>query len=462
MPVTPSPTDVAQLMAALLDESPAAAAPAQTAPAPTAQPMSPVAAARAQSAPARHPETAAQVPVPVPAAPRSAEPARGSEADGAEMDLAAATKTLEKLMLYAKQHNASDIFIAPDFPPSVKINGLLTPLSDKPLSPAQTQAIVFSTMNAKQRQEFAQNLELNYAVRPWDDLRFRVNAYHEQGRIGMVMRKINMKIDTVDELGLPQVLKKLALTPRGLIIVVGATGSGKSTSLAAMVDHRNKNTSGHIVTIEDPIEYVHRHHKSIVTQREIGIDTESWHEALKSAMRQAPDVVIVGEVRDEDSMSHAMQLSQTGHLCMCTLHATNANQAIERVINFYHEDRHPQVYMDLAINLCAIISQRLVRKADGSGRTVAMDIMLNSPAVQDLIFKGEIAGIKEIMERSEDEGMQTFDGHLLALYKQNVITFEEALRNADSVNNLRLAIKLYDEGNEKQSIFDRVSNLSVI
>ncbi|MDO5686197.1 MAG: PilT/PilU family type 4a pilus ATPase [Neisseria sp.] len=367
-----------------------------------------------------------------------------------------------KLMEYAAEHNASDIFIAPDFPPAVKINGKITPLSDKPYAPATTRDLVYSTMNEKQIREFESEWELNYAHRATDEVRFRVNAYHEQGRVGMVMRKINTEIATLDDLKLPEVLKRLAMAHRGLIIVVGATGSGKSTSLAAMVDYRNKRAAGHIVTIEDPIEFVHRHHKSIITQREIGIDTESWHVALKSAMRQAPDVVIVGEVRDEDSMSHALQLSQTGHLCMCTLHATNANQAIERVINFYNEDRHPQIFMDLAMNLVAIVSQRLVVKADGSGRTVAMDIMLNTPAVQDLIFKGDIDGIKEIMTRSEDDGMQTFDQHLFELYKEGVIDFDEAMRNADSANNLRLAIKLYEEGLSPDERNKRVQHLDLM
>lgn len=376
--------------------------------------------------------------------------------------LGKAYETMFKLMEYAAEHNASDIFIAPDFPPAVKINGKITPLSDKPYAPATTRDLVYSTMNEKQIREFESEWELNYAHRATDEVRFRVNAYHEQGRVGMVMRKINTEIATLDDLKLPEVLKRLAMAHRGLIIVVGATGSGKSTSLAAMVDYRNKRAAGHIVTIEDPIEFVHRHHKSIITQREIGIDTESWHVALKSAMRQAPDVVIVGEVRDEDSMSHALQLSQTGHLCMCTLHATNANQAIERVINFYNEDRHPQIFMDLAMNLVAIVSQRLVVKADGSGRTVAMDIMLNTPAVQDLIFKGDIDGIKEIMTRSEDDGMQTFDQHLFELYKEGVIDFDEAMRNADSANNLRLAIKLYEEGLSPDERNKRVQHLDLM
>ena len=253
---------------------------------------------------------------------------------------------LQKIMLYAAEKNASDIFIAPEFPPAVKINGKITPLSSKPYSAETTRDTVLSTMTPKQIKDFQNELELNYAIKANSDVRFRVNAYHEQGRIGMVMRKINTEIATLDELGLPPILKDLSLEKRGLIIVVGATGSGKSTSMAGMVDHRNKLLAGHIITIEDPVEYVHRHHKSIITQREVGLDTLSWHAALKSAMREAPDVVIVGEVRDEESMSRAMELAQTGHLCMCTLHATNANQAIERVINFFDEARHAQIFMD--------------------------------------------------------------------------------------------------------------------
>lgn len=355
-------------------------------------------------------------------------------------------ETIFKLMTYAIKNNASDIFIAPDFPPAVKINGTVRPVSKSPYSAQVARDIVYSTMTVKQIEEFERELELNYAHRATDEARFRVNAYHEQGRIGMVMRKINTEITTLDELQLPPILKKLAMANRGLLIVVGATGSGKSTTLAAMVDHRNMRSAGHIITIEDPIEFVHRHKKSIVTQREIGMDTESWHVALKSAMRQAPDVVVVGEIRDTVSMDHALQLAQTGHLCMCTLHATNANQAIERVINFYNEDRHAQIFMDLAINLVAIVSQRIMMRADGMGRTVAMDIMLNTPAVQDLILKGDIGGIKEIMAKSQDEGMLTFDGHLFELYKTGVIDYDEAMRNADSANNLRLEIKLYEEG----------------
>lgn len=379
-----------------------------------------------------------------------------------QQNLQQAYVNLQKIMLYAAEKNASDIFIAPEFPPAVKINGKITPLSSKPYSAEMTRDTVLSTMTPKQINEFHTELELNYAIKANSDVRFRVNAYHEQGRVGMVMRKINTEIATLDDLGLPTILKNLSLEQRGLIIVVGATGSGKSTTMAAMVDHRNKLMAGHIITIEDPVEYVHRHHKSIVTQREVGMDTLSWHAALKSAMREAPDVVIVGEVRDEESMSRAMELAQTGHLCMCTLHATNANQAIERVINFYDEARHAQIFMDLALNLKSVISQRLVVKKDGTGRTVAMDILLNNPAIQDLVFKGDIGGIKEIMARAQEEGMQTFDQHLLRLYSEGIIDYEEALRNADSINDLRLAIKLWEEGRDKKHVFDRVDNLNLI
>ncbi len=358
---------------------------------------------------------------------------------------------LERIMLMATQKNASDIFIAPDFPPAIKVNGTIVPLSKRPLLPEQTHQLVYSTMRDSQQEEFQNDLELNYAINLNEEVRFRVNAYHEQGRVGMVMRKINTEITTLEELAMPDVLKRLSTLKRGLIIVVGATGSGKSTTLAAMVDRRNKLLPGHIITIEDPIEFVHRHKKSIVTQREVGLDTENWHSALKSAMRQAPDVVIIGEVRDEESMSHALQLAQTGHLCLCTLHATNANQAIERVINFYNEERHPQVFMDLALNLAAIVSQRLVMKKDASGRLAAIEIMLNTPAIQDHIFKGEIAELKEIMSRSQEDGMQTFDNHLLRLFKEGTIDYDEALRNADSTNDVRLAIKLWQDGQVAQA-----------
>lgn len=373
-----------------------------------------------------------------------------------------AYRILYNIMQYATQQNASDIFIAPGFPPALKVNGILTPISDKPYSQEATRDIVYSTMSERMVQQFESELELNYAHRATDEVRFRVNAYHEQNRVGMVMRKINTEIATLDDLQLPSVLKNLAMERRGLIIVVGATGSGKSTSLAAMVDYRNKRAAGHIITIEDPIEFVHRHHKSIVTQREVGIDTESWHEALKSAMREAPDVVIVGEVRDQIAMSHAMELSQTGHLCMCTLHATNANQALERVINFYDEERHRQIYMDLSLDLRAIISQRLIRRKDGRGRVVAMEVMLNTPAVADLVAKGDIGGIKEIMQRSEDDGMQTFDEHLFELYVNGVISYDEAMHNADSANNLRLKIKLLEDGQHQDESAARRSNLHIL
>ena len=369
---------------------------------------------------------------------------------------------LYQIMRHADEVNASDIFIAPGFPPALKINGVLTPLSDEKLDNETAQNIVYSTMTPNNIREFTEKLELNYAHRATDFVRFRVNAYHEQNRVGMVMRKINTKIATLDDLKLPPILKKLALERRSLIIVVGATGSGKSTTLAAMVDYRNKRMANHIITIEDPIEFVHQHQKSIITQREVGIDTASWHEALKSAMREAPDVVIIGEVRDQLSMSHAMELSQTGHLCFCTLHATNANQAIERVINFYDEDRHPLVFMDLSMNLQAIISQRLVRKKDGTGRTVAMDIMLAVPAIKDFILKGQIDMLKDTMNRSEDEGMQTFDQHLFQLYCEDVISFDEAMANADSQNNLRLQIQLWEEGQNSEKRQSRSDKLDLL
>lgn len=373
-----------------------------------------------------------------------------------------AYKTLYKIMRYAAEHNASDIFIAPGFPPAVKINGTIIPIAEKPFSQENTRDIVYSTMSERMIHQFEKELELNFAHRATDEVRFRCNAYHEQNRIGMVMRTISTKIATLDELELPPVLKTLAMKRRGLIIVVGATGSGKSTSLAAMVDHRNTRLPGHIITIEDPIEFVHQHKKSIVTQREIGIDTIDWHEALKSAMREAPDVVIVGEVRDQEAMSHAMELSQTGHLCMCTLHATNSNQAIERVINFYDEMRHAQIFMDLSLDLAAIISQRIIRRKDGSGRVVAMEVMLNTPAVAELILKGDIGGIKDIMNRSDDEGMQTFDQHLFQLYKNDVISYDEAIMNANSANNLRLEIKLYEEGLDQGQRGRRIEKMDLM
>ena len=368
---------------------------------------------------------------------------------------------LEKMAAECEKRGASDIFISTGFPPSFKINGELIPVPLKALTHIDTQILVYSTMTPEQRARFDQELELNYSATSKDGVRFRVNAYHEQGRMGMVWRRITTKIMTVDDLQLPQGLKELAMQPRGLIILAGATGSGKSTSMAAMLDWRNKHSAGHIVTIEDPIEYIHSPIKSIITQREVGLDTHSWGAAVQSAMRQAPDVVCVGEVRNEHSMEKAMQLAQTGHLVFFTIHANNAVQAIERILGFYPEERHQQVLMDLALNVVSIIGQRLARLKAG-GRTAIVDLMINTPAMQDHIFKGELMECMALMNRAETDGMQTFDQDLFKLYTEGRITFDEALRQAESVNDLRLRITLWEEGNEATHIFERVSDLEVL
>ena len=367
---------------------------------------------------------------------------------------------LEKMAAECEKRGASDIFISAGFPPSFKINGELTPVPLKPLTQQDTQVLVYSTMSSEQRSRFDHELELNYSATSKDGIRFRVNAYHEQGRMGMVWRRITTNILTVDDLKLPQGLKELVMKPRGLLILAGATGSGKSTSMAAMLDWRNKHAAGHIVTIEDPVEYLHKPIKSIFTQRELGVDTTSWSMAVQSAMRQAPDVVCVGEVRNEHTMEYALQLAQTGHLCMFTIHANNAVQAIERIMDFYPEERHQQVLMDLALNIVGIIGQRLARLKEG-GRTAIVDLLINSPAMQDHIFKGELMECMELMNRSETDGMQTFDQDLFKLYTDGRITVDEALRQAESVNDLRLKIELWDKGNDKEAIYDRVSNLSL-
>ena len=354
------------------------------------------------------------------------------------------------------------MLICSGFPPSLKIDGNLIPVPLPALTPAETEQIVASTMNAAQREEYVRAHEINYSVQSKGNVRYRVNSYHEQGRCGLVMRRINTEIPSVEDLALPLKLKELVMQKRGLLILAGATGSGKSTSMAAMLDHRNRNLPGHIITIEDPIEYLHVPRRSIITQREIGIDTESWEIAVQSAMRQAPDVVCVGEVRSVESMEYALQLAQTGHLCIFTIHATTANQTIERIMNLYPEERHKQVLIDLAMNLVGIIGQRLVVKKGGKGRTAIVDLMINTPAVQDLVFKGDLLGIKDLMTRGQGDGMQTFDQHLFDLYVAGTIDYDEAIRQADSANDLRLRIQLYEEGNKSDHIFDRVSDLNLI
>ena len=369
---------------------------------------------------------------------------------------------LDRMCAEAESRNASDIFISAGFPPAMKVSGVLSPVPHKALTGEETAAIVESTMNPEQLEAFNQNWEINYSVQSRSNTRYRVNAYHEQGRVGMVLRRINQKIPEIDELGLPPKLKDLALTPRGMLILAGPTGSGKSTTMASMLDYRNNKVPGHIVTIEDPIEYIYKPRRCIFTQREVGIDTPDWKIAVQSAMRQAPDVVCIGEVRSESSMEYAMQLAQTGHLCVFTIHANNAAQAIERITNFYSEDRRPQVLMDLALNLTGIIGQRLVIRKNRTLRTAVIDLLLNTPAMQDLIFKGDLMDVHGLMQRSSTEGMQTFDQHLFNLYIKDQIEYDEALRQADSVNDLRLRIQMHEEGNDPARLYDRISDLNLM
>ncbi|WP_415752587.1 PilT/PilU family type 4a pilus ATPase [Neisseria shayeganii] len=397
-----------------------------------------------------------------PAKPQAAAPKAAPKVEGLLRERAQLHPLLEKMAEESLKRNASDIFISSNFPPSFKIDGTLIPVPLKPLTEDEAAQIVYSTFNDEQKEAFPKELELNYSLQSKSGIRFRVNAYHEQGRIGLVMRRITTDILTIDDLQLPQSLKTLAMRKRGLIILAGATGSGKSTSQAAMLDWRNKHSAGHIVTIEDPIEYIHSPIKSIITQREVGLDTHSWGAAVQSAMRQAPDVVVVGEVRNEMSMEYALQLAQTGHLCFFTIHATNASQTVERIMNLYPEERHPQILMDLALNLVGIIGQRLVLKKGGKGRTAIVDLLINTPAMQDHIFKNQLMEARDLMERAEDDGMQTFDQDLFRLYINGEIDYDEALRQAESANDLRLRIKLYEEGRASEHIFERVGDLNLM
>lgn len=433
-------------------------APAQAQPQPQPQPTPQHQAAPQQ--PAARPAPAAPNHPPLHAAP--AQPVGHGPNQHLTRERAKLHPLLEKMADESLKRNASDIFISSNFPPSFKIDGTLVPIPVKPLTEDEAAQIVYSTFNDEQKAKFPVEWELNYSLQSQNGIRFRVNAYHEQGRIGLVMRRITTNILTIDDLRLPQVLKELSMRKRGLIILAGPTGSGKSTSQAAMLDWRNKHSAGHIVTIEDPIEYIHSPIKSIITQREVGLDTHSWGAAVQSAMRQAPDVVCVGEVRNEHSMEYALQLAQTGHLCFFTIHATNASQTVERIMNLYPEERHPQILMDLALNLVAIIGQRLVLKKGGKGRNAIIDLLINTPAMQDHVFKNQLLEARELMERAEDDGMQTFDQDLFRLYINNEIDYDEALRQAESANDLRLRIKLYEEGRESTHIFERVNDLNLM
>jgi twitching motility protein PilU len=351
----------------------------------------------------------------------------------------------EKLLALMVEKGASDLFITAGVPPSMKLHGKVVPVTTTPLSPEKAREIVLSVMNEKQRQEFLESKELNFAISARGIGRFRTSAFYQRNLAGMVLRRIETNIPKVDDLGLPEVIKELAMTKRGLVIFVGATGTGKSTSLASMVGHRNRNSKGHIISIEDPIEFIHQHQGCIITQREVGIDTDSFETALKNTLRQAPDVILIGEVRSRETMDHAIAFAETGHLCLCTLHANNANQALDRIIHFFPADRHSQLWMDLSLNLKGIVAQQLIPTPDGNGRRACLEVLLNTPLAADLIRKGEVAELKELMKKSTEMGMQTFDQALYDLYDRGEITYEDALSHADSSNDLRLMIKLGSE-----------------
>jgi twitching motility protein PilU len=373
-----------------------------------------------------------------------------------------ATKFINDLLRLMISRKGSDLFLTAEFPPAIKVDGKVTKVSPQPLTGQHTLQLARAIMNDKQAAEFERSKECNFAISPQGVGRFRANAFIQQGSVGLVLRTIPADVPTIASLDLPPVLRQVVQAKRGLVIVVGATGSGKSTSLAAMVDERNQTTFGHIITIEDPIEFVHPHKNCIITQREVGIDTDSWEQALKNTLRQAPDVILMGEVRDRETMEHAVAFAETGHLCMATLHANSANQALDRIINFFPEERRAQLLMDLSLNLRALVSQRLLPRREGKGRVAAVEIMLNSPLISDLIFKGEIGEIKEIMKRSREQGMQTFDQALFDLYEAGKVTYEDALRNADSVNDLRLQIKLNSERARSEDMSSGTEHFTIV
>jgi twitching motility protein PilU len=371
------------------------------------------------------------------------------------MEREQAVRLTQNLLRKMVEREGSDLFLTAAFPPAIKVDGTIHPATDTPLSPEQAAMMVRSIMNDKQIKEFDSTKECNFAIAPQGIGRFRVSAFIQQGYVGAVLRTITTEIPTLEALDLPPILKDIVMNKRGLVIVVGGTGSGKSTTMAAMIGHRNHNSRGHIVSIEDPVEYVHPHGGCVITQREVGVDTDSWHAALKNTLRQAPDVILIGEIRDRDTMEYAIQFAETGHLCLATLHANSANQALDRIVNFFSEERRQQLLMDVSLNTKAFISQRLIPREGGIGRIAAMEIMLNTPLIQDLIFKGEVGEIKEIMAKSTRLGMQTFDQSLFYLYEDSAISYEEAMRNADSKNELRLRIKL--ESKRDSSIADQQS-----
>ena len=372
-----------------------------------------------------------------------------------------ARKIIFHMLTKVVEYGGSDLFISADFPPSIKHQGLMKPIGQQALTADKTKLFAYSLMNEKQQQEFEKELECNFAISVPNVSRFRINVFQQQLQVGMVIRTITAQIPNFAQLKLPESLKDVMMAKRGLVLVVGATGSGKSTSLAAMIDHRNENSAGHIITVEDPVEFVHKHKKSMITHREVGVDSHSWHNALKNTLRQAPDVILIGEIRDTETMEHAIAFAETGHLCLGTLHANNANQALDRIINFFPEERKNQLLMDLSSNMKAIISQRLVRTQDGRGRRAAIEILLNTPLIGDNILKGQLHELKEIMKKSRELGMQTFDQALFDLYNEGAISYEEALRNADSMNELRLQIKLKSP-REDQSVPGSTASFSML
>ncbi|MBK6636656.1 MAG: PilT/PilU family type 4a pilus ATPase [Rhodocyclaceae bacterium] len=371
-------------------------------------------------------------------------------------------KFMYQLLQMMLQKKGSDLFITAGFPPAMKIDSKMTPATQQVLSTQHTAELARSIMNDKQAAEFEATKECNFAIQPSGIGRFRVNAFYQQGKVGMVLRTINVSIPDFDDLKLPPVLKDVVMTKRGLVLFVGGTGSGKSTSLAAMIGYRNQNSYGHIITIEDPVEYVHEHRNCVITQREVGVDTDSWHIALKNTLRQAPDVILIGEIRDMETMEHAMAFAETGHLAMGTLHANNSNQALTRIINFFPEERHHQLFMDLSLNLKAVVSQRLIPVKEGKGRAAAVEVLLNSPLISDLMAKGEISEIKEIMKKSRELGMQTFDQALFDLYEGDRISYEDALRFADSMNEVRLMIKLHGKESAAADRHSGIQHLDIV
>lgn len=373
-----------------------------------------------------------------------------------------ATKFMHDLLRLMLSKNGSDLFITADFPPAFKVDGRMTPVSNQALSANHTVELARAIMSDKQAAEFEATKECNFAISPSGIGRFRVSAFVQQGKVGMVLRTITTAIPRLEDLGVPEVLKEVVMTKRGLVIMVGATGSGKSTTLAGMIGYRNENSYGHIITIEDPVEYVHPHKNCVVTQREVGVDTEDWGAALKNTLRQAPDVILIGEIRDRETMDYAVAFAETGHLCLATMHANSSNQALDRIINFFPEERRGQLLMDLSLNLKAMISQRLIPLKNTKGRCAAVEVMLNSPLISDLIFKGEVHEIKEIMKKSREIGMQTFDQALFDLYEADKISYEDALRNADSVNDLRLSIKLRGKEAQGRDLTKGTEHLGIV